>query len=220
LRVHDSIAWLGQVVMFLVLGLLIFPSRLLAVGPMGLALGIMLALVARPLATVLCLLPFRFHAREMAFIGWVGLRGAVPIILAIVPILSGTPQAHHIFDVVFFIVVVNTLIPGALVRWAARRLGVEVSGRPHPSSLLEIVSTLPLRSEVLSFWLEPASAVAGARVADIPFPAEASALLIVRAGELIAPRGDTVLLSGDHVFVFCRKEDRATIDLLFGAEEE
>lgn len=123
LRVHDAIAWLGQVVMFLVLGLLSFPSRLIAVGWVGLALGLVLAFVARPLSVLACLLPFRFRPREALFVGWVGLRGAVPIILAIFPVLAGAPAAHHIFNVVFFIVVVSTLVPGSTVRWAARRLG-------------------------------------------------------------------------------------------------
>ncbi|HEX6838065.1 MAG TPA: cation:proton antiporter, partial [Polyangia bacterium] len=123
LGVHDAIAWLGQVVMFLVLGLLSFPSRLIAVGWIGLALGLVLAFVARPLSVVACLLPFRYRLRESLFVGWVGLRGAVPIILAIFPVLAGAPTAHHVFNVVFFIVVVSTLVPGSTVRWAARRLG-------------------------------------------------------------------------------------------------
>src|SRR5438309_8582335 len=106
--------------MFLVLGLLSFPSRLVAVGWVGLALGLVLALVARPLSTLLCLAPFRFTARESLFVGWVGLRGAVPIILAIFPVLAGARQAHHIFNVVFFVVVVSTIVPGSTVRWAAR----------------------------------------------------------------------------------------------------
>jgi cell volume regulation protein A len=220
LRVHDAMAWLGQVVMFLVLGLLSFPSRLLTVAPIGVALSLVLTLVARPLATLACLLPFRFRAREIAFVGWVGLRGAVPIILAIFPVLAGAPQAEHIFDVVFFIVVANALIPGATVRRAAARLGVEARGTPPPAALLEIASTLPLRSDVLSFYLEKQCAVAGARIADVPFPPRAAAMLIVRDEELVAPRGETVLLAGDHVFVFCRPEDRATVDLLFGREED
>jgi len=219
LRVHDAIAWLGQVVMFLVLGLLSFPSRLLAVAPTGLALGLVLALIARPLSTALCLAPFRFRAREAAFVGWVGLRGAVPIILAIYPVLAHVPQAHHIFDVAFFIVVANTLIPGATVQRAARLLGVEARATPVPSAHLEIASTLPLRSNVLSFYLQAAAAVANARIADIPFPIDSAVMLIVRADDLIAPRGDVVLLPGDHVFVFCRPEDRATLDLLFGRED-
>ena len=124
LRVHDAVAWLGQVVMFLVLGLLSFPSRLFAVGWVGLALGLMLALVARPLAALLCLLPFRFGLRESLFVGWVGLRGAVPIILAIFPVLAGAPAAHHLFNVVFFIVVLSTIcagLDGAPGRAPARR---------------------------------------------------------------------------------------------------
>ncbi len=120
LRVHDAIAWLGQVVMFLVLGLLSFPSRLIAVGWVGLALALVLAFVARPLSALVCLLPFRRPLRESLFVGWVGLRGAVPIILAIFPVLAGAPYAAHIFNVVFFVVVVSTLVPGATVRWAAR----------------------------------------------------------------------------------------------------
>jgi cell volume regulation protein A len=123
-RVHDGVAWLGQVVMFLVLGLLSYPSRLLAVGGIGLALGLTLALVARPLSAALCLLPFRFSLRESAFVGWVGLRGAVPIILAIYPVLVGAANAHHMFNIVFFVVVVSSIVPGATVRHAARLLRV------------------------------------------------------------------------------------------------
>ena len=219
LRVHDAIAWLGQVVMFLVLGLLSDPSHLLAVAPLGLALGLVLAVVARPLPTLLCLLPFRFKPREIAFVGWVGLRGAVPIILAIFPVLANVPAAHRLFDVVFFIVVTNTLMPGATVRLAARLLGVEVRGTPPPSAHLEIASTLPLRADVLSFYLRPPALAVGARIADIEFPAGAAIMLIVRGDELIAPRGHSELRAGDHVFVFCRPEDRPSIDLLFGREE-
>jgi cell volume regulation protein A len=220
LRVHDSIAWLGQVVMFLMLGLLSIPSRLLAVGGIGLMLGVVLAVVARPLATALCLLPFRFRLREIAFVGWVGLRGAVPIILAIFPVLARAPSAHHLFDVVFFIVVVNSIIPGSTVRWAARLLGVQVRAAPVPAAHVEIASTLPLKSDVLSFYLAPPSAVIGALIADIPFPPGSAVMLIVRADELIAPSGSTVLQPHDHIFVFCKPGDRATIELLFGAVDE
>ncbi len=219
LRVHDAIAWLGQVVMFLVLGLLCDPSHLWHVAPLGLGLGLVLALVARPLPTLLCLLPFRFTAREIAFVGWVGLRGAVPIILAIFPVLAHIPVAQRLFDVVFFIVVINTLVPGATVRLAARLLGVQVRGTPPPSAHLELASTMPLRAEVLSFYLEPPALAVGAYIADIEFPVGAAIMLIVRGDELIAPRGSSELRAGDHLFVFCRPEDRRSIDLLFGREE-
>jgi cell volume regulation protein A len=220
LRVHDALAWLGQVVMFVVLGLISFPHRLLAVGAVGLVLGLALALVARPLAVVLCLLPFRFRARETLFVAWVGLRGAVPIILAILPLLAGAPEAGRIFDVVLFIVVVSALVPGAMVTWMARQLRVEVNAAPPPAAVLEIASTFPLRGDVHAFYLAPSSAVSGAPVGDVPLPPGAAIVLLLRARQPMAPQPETVLATGDHVFVFCHAADLAEIALLFGRVEE
>ena len=127
LRVHDALAWLAQIGMFLVLGLLVFPSRLLEVAGIGLGLALVLAIVVRPAIVALCLAPFRYPWRETVYIGWVGLRGAVPIVLATYPVLVGAPGADRIFHVVFFIVVVNALVPGGTVAWATRRLGLQTS---------------------------------------------------------------------------------------------
>jgi cell volume regulation protein A len=220
LRVHDAAAWLGQVVMFLVLGLLTAPSHLVAVAPIGLALGLVLAFVARPLAVALCLLPFRFHAREILFIGWVGLRGAVPIILAILPMLAGTPDAARIFNIVFFTVVVNALVPGATVRFMTRLLRVEVQAPPPPAAVLEIASTLPLHGDVHAFYLRASAAAAGARVDELPLPAGAAIVLILRADDPVVPRGEAVLAAGDYVFVFCRPAERGDVALLFGRESD
>jgi len=220
LRVHDAVAWLGQVVMFLVLGLLSFPTRLVAVSVPGLLLGLVLALIARPLAVALCLAPFRFRAREIAFVGWVGLRGAVPIILAILPVFAGALEAEHIFDVVFFIVVVNALVPGATVRWMTKLLRVEVHAPPPPAAVLEIASTLQLQGDVHSFFLRASSAASGARVSEVPFPPGAAIMLVLRGEHPVAAHADTVLEPGDHVFVFCKPEDRAVVSLLFGREED
>jgi cell volume regulation protein A len=220
LRVHDGVAWMGQVIIFVVIGILAVPSQLWAVAPIGLVLGLVLALVARPLATLVCLLPFRFRMREIAYIGWVGLRGAVPIILAIFPVLANARDSGRIFDVVFFIVVVNALIPGATVRWVTRRLGMQVDAPPAPAAVLEIASTRPMQTEILSYYIDHASAVAGARLADVPFPSGAAVVLIVRGEELLPARGDSTLLSGDHVYVFCRPEDKPMVGLLFGQPEE
>lgn len=219
LRVHDALAWFAQIAMFLLLGLLVFPSRLWAVAPTGLALGLFLAFVARPLVVLACLAPFRYPMRETLYVGWIGLRGAVPIILATFPILSGAPGAARIFDVVFFIVVVNALVPGGTVRWATRALGLEARVPPAPQAVLEITSMQPLQGELLSFYIEPASAVSGSTIAELPVPEGAAVTLIVRGKELIAPRGATVIKPGDHVYVFCRPEDRALVYLLFGRPE-
>ncbi len=131
LRVHDSLSWLSQVSMFLMQGLLVTPSHLPRAAWIGLPLALILALVARPLTVYLCLLPFRFDWRQKAFIAWVGLRGAVPIVLATVPVLRSEGQPAHmvealdVFDLVFFVVVVSSFLPGATVQLTARWLGLE-----------------------------------------------------------------------------------------------
>lgn len=219
-RFHDAVAWCGQVTMFLMLGLLSFPSRIVEVAWSGTLLALLAAFVARPLVVMLCLAPFRYRWRDTLFISWVGLRGAVPIILAIFPVLAGVPGAETVFDIVFCVVVVGAFLPGATVAWAARRLGLATEGPPVPGALLEISSRQPMAEQVVSFFIEPALPVCGASLADIPFPPRAAAMLIVRGTELVAGRGDVILEPGDHVYVVCPPEDRPFIDLLFGRPQE
>lgn len=217
---HDAAAWCGQVTMFLMLGLLVFPSRLLEVAGVGLALGALLAFVARPLVTIPCLLPFGFPLKEAAFVGWVGLRGAVPIILATFPVLERAPGAERLFDVVFFMVVLSALVPGGTVAWATRKLGLASGEPPPPRAVLEITSTQLLDGDVVSFHIDPALPVANVPLEDVPFPAGATVMLIVRGDHLIAPRGQELLLPEDHIYIFCRTEDREFLGLMFGRAEE
>ncbi len=219
LRVHDALAWLSQVTMFLVLGMLAFPSRLVDAAPLGLALAAFLTIVARPIVVWLCLLPFRYPRREVVYIAWVGLRGAVPIVLATFPVLAGAPGAARVFDLVFFVVVAGALIPGSTVSWAARRLKLEAAEPPHAEAVLTIESLHPLNGDLLSFYIDEALPVTGERLADIPFPEGASVTLIVREGDLIAPKGETILFPGDHAYIFTRAEERALIELMFGRPE-
>jgi cell volume regulation protein A len=205
--------------MFLLLGLLVFPSRLLEVAGTGLTLALVLACFARPVVVGLCLLPFRYSPRDVAYIGWVGLRGAVPIILATYPILGGVPGAARLFDVVFFIVVVNAILPGMTVRQVTRWLGLESDEPPAPQAVLEIESMQPLDGELMSFYVDEALAVVGVRMSELPFPPRSAATLIVRGQRLIAPKGGTRLRPGDHVYVFARAEDRPFIQLMFGRPE-
>jgi cell volume regulation protein A len=219
LRIYDFVAWLGQIVMFVVLGLLSFPSRVLAIAPKGLVLAAMLAFVARPLAVAVCLVPFRFRLAEILLIGWVGLRGAVPIVLATMPVLARVDGGERIFDAVFFVVLGSALVQGSTARTVAERLHLAARSPPAQEALVEIEATRVLDEEVLSFFISPVSAVCGARIADIPFPGRSAAMLVVRKADLIAPRGDTVLRDGDHVFVFCGPDDVAMVSLLFGRPE-
>jgi cell volume regulation protein A len=219
-RVHDALAWLSQVGMFLLLGLLVSPVRLLTVAWVGLSLGLFLAIVARPAAVALCLLPFRLPMREVLYVGWVGLRGAVPIILATFPVLAGVREARYMFDLVFFIVVVNAIIPGWTVPRAARLLRVGGDAPPAPPAVVEISTTRPLHGEVLSFLIGEASAAAGSLISELPFPEGSAVMLLVRGDDLIPPRGSTRLLAGDHVHVFCLPPDRGFVELIFGRAEE
>lgn len=221
LRVHDALAWLSQITMFLVLGLLAFPSRVLGTALVGLAIALFLAIVARPAVVALCLLPFRAYTRrDIAYVGWVGLRGAVPIILATYPVLANAPGARGVFDVVFIIVVVNALLPGMTVPWVTRRLDLESGEPPSPAAMLQIESVRPLKGELLSYYIDDTLAVTGVPLREVPFPAGASAVMVVRGGEMMAPKGRTVLQTGDHVYVFARPADLPFLQLMFGRAED
>jgi potassium/hydrogen antiporter len=220
LRVHDSLAWLSQIGMFLLLGLLAFPSQLVAVAPTGLVLGILLAVVARPAAVALCLLPFRLPWKEVLFVSWIGLRGAVPIVLATIPILAGTPGAHHVFNLVFFIVVVSAIAPGWTVGAVTRRLKLDTKRPPDPEAVLEIASNLPVRGEIVSYFIDPASAVAGSTIAELPFPEGTGVLLVIRGRILIPARGKIRIEPGDHVTLFTSPEAKPLLNLLFGGASD
>jgi cell volume regulation protein A len=135
-------------------------------------------------------------------------------------VLAGVPGGLRIFDLVFFIVVVSVLLQGGTVRWTAKRLGLDVAGPPPPKAVLEVLSTQQLTGDVLSFYVEPASAVAGSKISELPFPEKSAVMLVVRNRDLVAARGGTVLQPGDHVYVFAPPEEKAFIQLLFGRAEE
>ncbi len=219
-RIHEAVAWLSQVSMFLMLGLLVFPSQLVPVAPIGLLLGLTLAVVARPVVTTLCLLPFRWPLHEVAYVAWVGIRGAVPIILGTIPVMADLPGGERIFHVVFFIVVVSALVPGASIVPLTRRLGLDELEHPTPAAALEMHSLRPMNGEVRVYHITASVAVCGATLAEVSFPEDAAAILIVRGDQLLAARGNTRLDAGDHVYVFCRPEDEPAIGLLFGRQVE
>jgi cell volume regulation protein A len=220
LHAHDAGAWFLQVCMFLVLGLLGTPSSLVASGLTGVALGLVL-LVARPLVVVPILAFFGFRWPERLYVGWVGLRGAVPIILAMVPVLARAPGAGVIWNAVFFIVLVNITVLGFTVRRGARRLDLQAARPPPPHGLIEISSSRPLDAEIEVFYVDPASAVAGSTLADLPpFPAGSAVLMVLRGDDLLTARGSTVLEPGDHVYVLTRAEDAGFVHLLFGEAEQ
>ncbi len=218
-RVHDALGWLSQVLMFLLLGMLVFPSRLLNVVWIGLIIGLFLA-VARPLVTAFVLAPFGYRWRETAYIGWVGLRGAVPIVLATIPVMAGIDSSRILFDVVFFIVVVGAVIPGATVPWITRLLRMESQAPPPPKTSVEIDARSPKGDELRAYFISEQLAVAGAPISEIPFPTGAAVAMLERGGALVAPSGATVIMPGDYVYVIAPAEHRPHVELLFGTAEE
>lgn len=222
-RFHESFAWLAQVAMFLVLGLLVFPSQLPPVAGTGLLLALYLAVVARPVVVALCLAPFGYNWREIVCVAWLGLRGAVPIILATVPVLMSddptTPAREVIdeFDLVFFIVVVGSIIPGMTVRWLPRLLRLEEVTEPAPLATIEISSDQPIRETQLTCLITASSPVNGRTLGELDLPPDVTVMLIVRGDRLVAPRGWTRFEPGDHAFVLCQPSSAHAVKRRFEA---
>jgi len=211
----DGAAWLAQVGMFVLLGMLSFPSRLLHVAGPGLLVTAVLVFVARPLAVAVALAPLRFSAREIAFVSWAGLKGAVPIVLGTFPLLLGFPGGEPLFDVVFFVVLVSALLQGWTLAPFARRLGLDEPGAPPPAMSLEITSLEHVQGDIVQYTLPAGGGVVGRTVRDLGLPGGAVIAMIARENRVVPPRGSTRLRGGDHVFVVRTPAAREQVDDVF-----
>jgi cell volume regulation protein A len=203
---HEGLAWVAQLSMFLVLGLLVFPSDLGGVALEGTVLAIVLVFVARPLATVVSLAPFGFTVREQAVLGWAGLRGAVPVVLATFPVIEHIPRSHEFFNIVFFVVLLSTIVQGTTFEPFAKRLGVTTDDPALPRPLAESGTIRRLGAEVLEFPVVADDAIVGLAVRDLGLPREAVINVIVRDEQAIPPRGSTRVAAGDRLHVLYREE--------------
>jgi potassium/hydrogen antiporter len=213
---HDGGAWMAQIVMFIMLGLLATPSGLPAVAMEGVAVAMVLVFVARPVAVTLSLIPFGYTWRELVFLSWAGLKGAIPIILAIYPLLLGVEQGALLFNVVFFVVLLSTLTQGWSLPAMARWLGVREAGRPDAPVTLEISSLKHVDGDIVQYAVDDESWIAGHLVRDLALPETAVIAMIARGQEVIPPRGTTKIEAGDHVFVVMKPQGRSLVDRLFG----
>ena len=214
----DGMAWLAQMSMFVMLGLLSFPSRLLDVAAAGLAISVVLIFVARPIAIALLVPWFRFNLRETVFIAWVGLKGAVPVVLAIFPLMFGLENALLLFDVVFFVVLVSAITQGWSLPLLARRLGLDRPTEPDAPVTLEITSLRHVDGDIVEYTVGPGSRPAGRRISELALPDGAVVALVARGQELIPPRGSTRLATDDHVFLVLRPGVRALVDRVFSRD--
>lgn len=211
----DGMAWLAQIVMFTMLGLLSFPSRLLDVAAEGLLIAAVLIFVARPVTVALLLPWFRYGWRETALVSWVGLRGAVPIILATYPLLAGLPEGRLLFDVVFFVVLVSAVTQGWTLPWVATRLGLQEAARTEPAVSLEITSLKHISGDIVDYTVIDDCRATGRLIRELSLPEGAVVAMITRGQAIIPPRGSTRLEAGDHVFVVLNPEIRALVDRVF-----
>lgn len=220
LMFHDALAWLAQITMFVVLGLLSFPSRLWAVAGHGLLITVVLCLVARPVAVGLSLLPFRFNLRELTFLSWVGLKGAVPITLATFPLLYAVPQASLLFDVVFFVVVVSAVVQGWSLPLVARTLGLALPAQPPPPVSLELSSLRHMEGDIVDYTIGADSRAAGRLVQELALPEGVVIAIIAREQRLIPPQGRTRIEPNDHVIVVLQPDVRPLVNRIFSRGDD
>jgi cell volume regulation protein A len=205
MRFHDGLAWLMQIAMFLALGLLVFPSRLVSVIGVGLLMSGFLMLVARPVSVLILLAPAKMTTGDRTMVAWTGLRGAVPIVLATFPLLAGVPGADHVFHLVFFVVLTSVLLQGTSIPLVARWLGLD-EPEPRAHTLLGPLVSGSLREELAELLVSPDSPVAGQQVVDLGLPEGALIVLMRRQGESLVPGGTTILRVGDMLLVLADRE--------------
>ena len=201
MKMFDGLAWLMQIVLFLTLGLLVFPSQIVPFIGVGLLISIFLILVARPLAVFLSLLPFKMKLRRRFYISWVGLRGAVPIVFATYPLLAGIEHANMIFNIVFFVSLTSVLIQGTTLPIVAKWLHVGLPEKAKPLSPTDELLVEHPKAIMREIQIGEHCAAAGQKIVDLNFPKKAIIAMIQREEIYITPNGATEILSGDKLVI-------------------
>src|SRR4051794_22512661 len=203
---HDGLAWISQVGMFLMLGLLVFPSQLGDLAVEAVLLSVVLVFVARPLATLLATIGAGFTMPERLTLGWAGLRGAAPIVLATFPVLAGIEHSNEFFNIVFFAVLISTIVQGVSFNWVAERLGVATEEAAVPAPLIQAPAMRRLGAEIAEFAVREGDAAAGRLVRELELPRDALLNVIIRGEQAFPPRGSTLIQPGDRLNVLVRQE--------------
>ncbi|MBU9720908.1 MULTISPECIES: potassium/proton antiporter [Bacillaceae] len=212
-RFNEGFAWMMQILMFIILGLLVFPTQLFTLNVMisGILLSVILILIARPLAVFLSIIGMKYTFKEKVFLSWAGLRGAVPIVLATFPMLAGLPNSQMFFNVVFFVVLTSTLIQGSTIAHFAKWLGLTGNKKVESSHSLELVSIGKSNAEIIEFIVDEDSCISGKRINDIDFPDKVLVNAIIRDNNLVTPSGKTKILANDILYVLTSRESKKSI---------
>ncbi len=217
IKAFDGFAWLMQIVLFLTLGLLVYPSEIVPVLGIGLLCSAFLILVARPLSVFTSLMFFRMKNRSRWFVSWVGLRGAVPIVFATYPLLEGIEKANLIFNIVFFISVTSVLIQGTTLPMVARWLHVIVPDKVKQKSPLDIELNEGMKNLLVEIILPTGGGATGRKIVDLGFPKSTMIALIQRDGKYITPKGSTVLEAKDKLLVLA--DNRGSLEAVYHSLE-
>jgi cell volume regulation protein A len=221
-RFHDGMAWMAQISLFLILGLLVTPAELLLYAPGALLVGLVLMFIARPVAVWLSLLPFRFTWREQVFISWVGLRGAVPIVLAMFPWMAGLEQWSIFFNIAFFIVLMSLLLQGITIAPLAKFFLLNIPSGSGSSRVQRSELGIPGQSEyeIVGYKLAPDSPALDCTISTLTMPGDSKLFSVLRDDKLQDVESDLSLRSGDHVYLLAQPNQLLKLDTLFVGDQE
>ncbi|MFC4775594.1 potassium/proton antiporter [Paenibacillus sp. GCM10023252] len=219
-RFNSGFAWMMQILMFIVLGLLVTPKELFQFTWQGIVLSFVLMLLARPVSVAVSLLLTRFSLKEKVVIAWAGLRGAVPIVLATYPLLAGLENGQLLFHVVFFVVLSSALIQGSTINPLMTKLGLSEGDKEIIPHRIELISRGRTGQRVMEVRVEAGSGGAGRTMADLALPEECLIIAVVRGQEIIAPRGSTRLEGGDTLYVLTPDIYRDQLKMVMGRDKE
>ncbi|GGA40357.1 K+/H+ antiporter [Kroppenstedtia guangzhouensis] len=211
LRFNEGFAWMMQILMFILLGLLVFPDQVIQVVIPGFSLSLLLMFVARPIGVLICTAFFKMTWKERTFLSWAGLRGAVPIILATFPMLAGYEQSQLFFNVIFFVVVSSALIQGLTISPLAQYLNLAEDEKNTTSYSLELVSIRRANADIIELSIQEDSPIVGKAIRALQLPKDTLINAIIRDDQVITPKGKTVIEEGDVLFVLVSKENSASL---------
>ncbi|MCK0471723.1 potassium/proton antiporter [Halalkalibacter sp. APA_J-10(15)] len=219
---HEGFAWMAQILMFIILGLLVFPAQLINITVIvnGLILSIVLMLLARPIAVFLSTIGMNYSFKEKVFVSWAGLRGAVPIVLATFPVVAGLDNGQLFFNVVFFIVLTSALVQGSSISIFAKKLGLTGPKKDTPHHSLELISMGKANAEMVQYQVHETSAIVGHTLRDIQFPNRVTISAIVRNEKLISPYGETEIKEGDFLYILVSRKYKADLKKVLEKKKE
>lgn len=207
MKFFDGIAWLMQIVLFLTLGLLVYPSQVIPVIGIGIIISVFLIFIARPISVFACLSFFEMRNRNRLFISWVGLRGAVPIVFATYPLMAGLEHANAIFNIVFFITLISVILQGTTIPIVAKWLHVDLPEKVKRRTSVDIELSDSVKSEITEVEIPEGSASVGKKIVQLSFPKTALIVMIKRESTYITPNGSTELQSNDKLMILAENAE-------------